>query len=463
MSRSREVDRVETIGRRAEEQQIKVYSKSPQIKAHFTHYSRNLRGQFRQTLGLYKNDDWRVHYRIFLYGTGDDVHSGPDILTSAEVNAGNRFAIKISVKIHDRFEEQSYRLALIKMLLVEQMLEAWMENPNELTNLELKAPDWMIHGFDHNLRHKELGRPSYYYSGFLKSGKLMKVDEIMEPGKARGLNPLSLEVFRASSAVLVGALCDQKDGGESIRGMLQDIAVEPEYDPKSLIRKHFPGFRETGEGIDKWWSLQLATMAQQQSFEYFSPEHTEEMLVEALKVEFPAVEVPSARARKTNPSFMDRLKGKVSDSIAGKNESKPAFSGSISQYRQFLDRGDKANQMIRHRQASLKALNIKAFPLYRNVIGRYTNVCEKLLQRDFAGVDKELADLESLRKGIQSSLEKSRDYLNYYEATRSPKRSDAFDSYLKFKESIKNKPLPPRTDPIATFMDSVESQRTFAR
>lgn len=460
MKRGTEIARNEIVGRRAEERQIKVYSKHPLIKAQFDSYSRELRLQMRQMLDLTRVDEWSVRHEIFLYGTGNDVHSGNDIITSAEINAADQFTLQIKVRIHDRFKEESFRLALIKMFLIEQMLEAFMENPKTFTTKSLEPPDWMIHGFDHNLRHKQLGRPSYFYSGFFKTGQLMKVEELMEPHKARGLNAISLEIFRASSAVLVGALCDQKDGGESVRAMLKDLALRPDYEPDSLIRKHFPGFRETGQGIDKWWALQLATMAQQQSFEYFTAEQTEKHLEDAIAVSFAEVSTPSASAQKANPSLFDKLKGKVGNAKKTGEEDKPAFKGNLEQYRQFLDRKN-ANEVILHRQSSLFALKIKAFPLYHDVIDRYAAICSQLIERDLDKIDAEFAELRKMREQIRKSLQHTKDYLNYYEATRSPKRSDAFDSYLKFKESMTRRALPPRTDSISTYLDRIEAERPF--
>ncbi len=453
ISRSQEVPKSIAVGRRAEESQIKFHSPHPVIKAHFKAYSNDLREQVRRLLGLFKSDDWQVRYEVFLHGTGDNVHSGVDIIPSAELSDANQFTISLHVKIHDRFKEENYRLALIKMLLLEQMLGAFLEDPNSFNTISLNPPDWMVHGFDHNLRHKELGRPSYFYSGFLNSGQLMNVTEIMKPNRAQGLNPLSLEVFRASSAVLVGALCDQKDGGSSLIAMLQDMALKPDSDPQSLLLKHFPAFRETGQGIDKWWALQLATLSQQQSFEYYSASQTEEALAKLLEISFEAV--PSAAVKpvgSTKAGVMDRLKEKMQN-----RPDEAGYQGDIARYREFIGRAG-AKELIVQRQFQIQALKIKAFPLYRDPLDRYAAVCEKLAAGKFENVDKELAELAGIRQRILKSLEQTRDYLNYYEATRSPQRSQAFDSYLKFKESTQSKALPKRTDAISTYLDKMEDQ-----
>lgn len=457
ISRSQEITG-NAIGKRSEERQIRVYSKNPLIKAHFDAYSRELRYQFRNQLGLFRTDDWQVVYKVFVYGSTKEVHAGNDVITEIGLDPGDQFTIRIKVKVHDRFKEESYRLAFIKMLLIEEMLENYIENPESLADVKLYPPDWMVHGFEHNLTHKELGRPSYFYSGFLKNGQLMDVDSIMKPRQALGLNPLSLQLFKASSAILVGALCDQKNGGESVRGMLKDLAMRPDYEPRSLVRKHFPGFRETGQGLDKWWALQLATLSQQQSFEYYSAKDTDTYLEQAIQVFFKAINTPSASAKKANPNLLERFKGKVTEVTRKKGPAdEPKYEGTLEGYRHFLDRKD-ARQVIADRQSSLFMLRVQAFPLYRDVIDRYTVLCDRLMQNQTEGIDKEFAELRKIREQIQQSLAQTRDYLNYYEATRAPRRSEAFDNYMKFMESIKPGSLPKRTDSISTYMDEVEAR-----
>ena len=442
----------ETIGRKAEEGQIKVFSKYPHIKSKFDVYSREIRTQFRNLLGLYDSDEWKIPLKIHLYGTGNDVHSGNDIITKIVQYESNPFALQLQVKVHNRFREETYRLAFVRALILEQMLDGFAENPDAFQAGELVAPDWLVYGFDQILRHRELGKPSYFYSGFAKSGQLLKISEIVKPNQTKGLNPMSLELFRASSSILVAMLCEQKDGGESIRGLLGDLSKEPSTNAEILIRKNFPGLRATGKGIEKWWALQLATLSQKQSFEYFSPEETEEHLVKNLELYFPAGKV-AANPKKSR--FFNRMRKK-----AGKEEmiEVPEYRGTLADFETYLSRPD-AKQVLANRYSSLVGLKLRAFPLYQQVIDRYLVVCESLLANKTRNVKEELAELESMRLKIGDSMAKTRDYLNYYEATRAPKKSDAFDNFLKFKEEMKSgSVLPKRSDAISEFIDEFERQ-----
>ncbi|MEM7601846.1 MAG: hypothetical protein AAF357_10580, partial [Verrucomicrobiota bacterium] len=74
------------------------------------------------------------------------------------------------------------------------------------------------------------------------------------------------------------------------------------------------------------------------------------------------------------------------------------------------------------------------------------------------GVATELVSLTQLRATIGDTLEKSEDYLNYFEATQSPERSDVFDDYMRMRKELERRGNPRREDRITTFMDALEQE-----
>lgn len=461
--RSQEVTgngRQAAVGRKAEESQITViHTNDPVYRTKINSYVRGIRSSLRHRLGLFDNDEWRIKLRIEMLGSTQDVHSGNDIKMVGEFDEANQMRLRMYVKLHDRFKEKKFRTAFIRMLLVEQMLEVYLDNPNLFQEGEVRPPDWMVHGFDYHLRHRELGKPSYFFSGYLKNNQLMPVGEILKPNRAEGLTPVSLELFRASSAILVEALCDQKHGSESMRGLLADFVVKSESPADNLIRKNFPGFRETGQGLDKWWALQLAILAQQQSFEYFTADATDRYLGQAIEVKLKAK--PTAEAKRISSKAGAQLFGKIkasSNAFRNKKEFSEDFDGSIHDYRQFLNH-PQTKSVIKHRMRSLATLRVNCFPVYRPLIDQYMGICQKILSGKTEGIDRQLQAMKQRRATIKQTLAQTKDYLNYYEATRLPKRSKAFDSYLEFKKQMQENPLPKRDDPISRAMD--ESDRYF--
>ncbi len=439
------------IGRKAEEGQIKVHSRQPLIRSRFDLFSRGIRTEFRRLMGLYDSDDWRIPIEVYVYGTGRDLHSGPDIIEEGFLNAANRFVLRLKVKVHDEFDESDYRLALVRILILEQMLEVYAERPTTFDSRELDPPDWLVHGFDQRIIHREMGRPSDWYAGFLRSGQMLPVEELVEPDRAAGLTPMSLEVFRASASVLVGALCEQRNSGESLRGLLGDIALAPDARAETLIRKHFPALRETDRGIEKWWALELASLARRQTFEFYSATETRRRLEECLSFSFPEIEVSRDEVRK--PTLIERVKRRGEE---GGRITWPAFEGSLADYPSFLDRPDCA-EALRKSYRELCVLRVGSLPLFRQVISGYLAVIEDLVKGDTGDVGQRLAELQRLRQGIERSLEATRDYLNHYEAARAPRRSEAFDGYFEFRRHVEGgRLLPPRSDAISEYMDRVE-------
>ncbi len=456
----------EVIGRSATEAQLYVWAEHLPLKMRFAVYIRTLQTDFRHALGLYDSDDWEVKLKVHLHGDGRAVHSGDDVMIGGEAHADQRFSLQMDVKIHDRFEMSDFRAQILRLLLIEQMLQAYLEQPENFKTSKFEPPAWLIHGFDQYLHHRRLGKPSYFYDGFIESNQLLKVDEILQLENVDQLTPTSLALFRASSAVLVGALCEQRDGGASLRALLQELAIAPDSNCSVLFRKHFPALRETGGGIEKWWALQLASVSQQQSFEYLSPEETEKMIDQAMTVRFSAQESRSAednepelpQSHKAGRQLLDRFKAKRQERKQNRIPEREAvdFQGHVSEYRKYTGLPNWQKK-VQGCATNASLLEIKAFPLYRKLLRRYSAVCNKIAAGDLATVDAELAQLHQRRQQISASLSSTRDYLNHFEATRSPKLSDAFDSYFRFIETPSVNPSQPG-DAIHRAMDRVEKQ-----
>src|SRR5690606_22677722 len=133
------------------------------------------------------------------------------------------------------------------------------------------------------------GSPSAFYRGFLTSGQMLKPDEIVAVENAAALNAVDQTIFRASASAMVEALIDQPDGSAAMRGLFADLGRPGRASIDVLLRQHFPAVRELGEGLDKWWALEVASLGQRQSFEFLGREETERLLTEALTLRFQGV------------------------------------------------------------------------------------------------------------------------------------------------------------------------------
>ena len=122
-----------------------------------------------------------------------------------------------------------------------------------------------------------------------------------------------------------------------------------------------------------------------------------------------------------------------------------------------MDRDGAAEKLDRC-YIQLQALKRTGFPLYRPVIDRYCVVIQKVANNKIEGVEAELADLQELRGKIRNTMVQTSDYLNFFEATRAPERSKAFDEYLKMRRKLEEKPPPRRNDRITRYLDYFEPE-----
>jgi len=451
------VDDVRPAAEWGESYQIRAFGQNPRARVMFSTFANDIRESFRNSVyrirpnGPIVRGGWTIPIAIELWGDPRDIHIGDDVISSMELRADNRVVAKISVRMHDEFSERPFRLAVIRALLVDLMLVPYGKDPSVLEGRDLVVPEWLVHGFDLYIEHREGGRPSAYFEGLLKSGQLLKPEDLFDVRDPDSLDPVNYTVFRSSAGAMVAALLDQPEGDQALRTLLGDLPGTGQRAMAPLLRQHFPAFRELDEGMDKWWALQIASFGQQQSFEFMGWDETEHWLNEALRIRWEPQETTAPQEQKKG--FLSRFKKKSEE----QPQADPGWEGSLEQYAEFLKR-DGAVEKLDRCYIQLQALKRTGFPLYRPVIDRYCLVIERLANKKTDGIDAELADLQELRAKIRNTLVQTSDYLNFFEATRAPERSKAFDEYSKMRRELEEKPLPRRNDRITRYLDYLEPE-----
>ncbi|MEM6278639.1 MAG: hypothetical protein AAF733_04115 [Verrucomicrobiota bacterium] len=457
-ARSSVIDR-STASLMGEMKQVTVSGGTPKARVIFRSYVQNLRTDFRwsifriyQSDQLVKNrDEWEIPIRVELWGDVDDVYRGDDARMSVELRADDRFHIRLAARLHDRFEEEEFRLETVRALLTEQMLTPFVVDPYVLEKETLIVPEWLVHGFDEMILHRNTGQQSVFYEGVLRSGLLLSPEQLFAEEDPDALDPISYGAFRVSAASMVKALLDQEEGDVGMREFLGDLVLSSRGGEFPLLKKHFPAFREMDQGLEKWWTLQVATMGQQQRFEFLDRHETEQWLTEALTFRFDGTERATESAGKKKRFFERILKPKEEPVAEG------SFIGPIEKFPEFLNRRGVEEKLTKAFN-EIQHLKTFGFPLYRPLLGRYDVIIEKLAQGDANGVATELAELGELRETISKTLEQSEDFLNHFEATQSPQRSDFFDDYLRLRREFERRGSPERNDRITRYLDALEPE-----
>ena len=455
-----------------EDYQARVRGGDPLTRMKFQVFTDELREDFRSLLFRVRVDKaeidelrvevpgdrgvWAIPIEVSLWGDVRDVYKGSAVRSVVEIGPDQRFLIKLEVKLHDRFEESEYRLGLLRALLIEQILAPHVGNPPSFGLEAVSAPEWLVHGFDQLIRHRRGGSPSSYYRGFLASGQILKPTELFAMTAVESLDPVRHAIFRASSSAMVEALLDQPSGDVGLRGFLGELGQSGSLPVEAILRQQFPAFREMDQGLEKWWALELASLGQQQSFEYLDREETERLLTEALTVRFE--EVPVARPvseeeQVSKRRLLDLFKANATK-VEGA-ETPSSFVGPIDQFEQFLE-NPTAKKQLGAAYDRLQVLKRIGFPLYRPVFVAYERSIEKLVRGNTKDLGAEFASIAELRKKIHETLLRTEDYLNHFEATRAPRRSGVFDDYMKIRRDLDERPSPRRNDPISRHLDALE-------
>ena len=87
------------------------------------------------------------------------------------------------------------------------------------------------------------------------------------------------------STGLVYSLHRQRAGRHSMRELIVNLG-RLDMEPRQILSRYFPGFRESKDAIDKWWALEMALLAQGSAFEYYNADETEMRLAELLEITF---------------------------------------------------------------------------------------------------------------------------------------------------------------------------------
>ena len=267
------------------------------------------------------------------------------------------------------------------------------------------------------------------------------------------LDPIALRIFRASASALVDALLDQSGGDISFRNLLGDLVAGPDRVEASM-RQHFPGFRETDQGLEKWWALQLATLSSQQALEFLPPAETVAEIQRALAIRLNASSPADEASAKPKEGWLGGLFQKKPTAAP------TAFTGSIAEYSDFLSH-PKAKEALVGCFNEIQRLKRTGFPLFRPVLTEYEVIIAQLGRGETRGIDEALIRAATMQTRISETLAQARDVMNHYEATRAPERSDAFDDYRKVREAWDRRGQPQRKDRISEVLDAVEAGRSF--
>lgn len=211
----------------------------------------------------------------------------PDLGITTQVSALTHGGFHLQMNVPERsgLRPADFRKELIRLLLSERILRSHKEVPDERSsNL---VPPWVHTGVIKALDYRLRGRPSAEFAAIFKSGKVYGIEEILD-AEATGLDGLSRTIYETSCCALVLAVLDQPDGPLRFSRFLAALAQE-EKPQRELLKQWFPALAESDASLNKWWSLQLASLAAPSMAETLDPTQTAELLDRALTFLVPSI------------------------------------------------------------------------------------------------------------------------------------------------------------------------------
>ncbi len=425
--------------------QVRVIADDSETRTAFANFADSQLNQFR-ALMKERDDAWSFPIELRVSGNANDVVEGATaaIPRQIELLPDGRINLQLYVRLHNRYDQAEVNRRFLQLLLYEMMTRQFAGQPNAFDEINLQVPYWLIRGLDELIQHRAAGRPSTLFAGIINSREVLPIDQILSRRENETLDPVSDAVFGASAAALVQALLDLEDGADSLRAYLASLPNRrkegTDVDPQAELRGHFPGLRGSADALEKWWSIQIASMGELQAFEFYPPDKTEILLDQALAIDLPAEKVEKGNGiRKFLPHTKPR----------------EAFQGRVHDFEKFLDH-DQAKAALEQSRLALKTLGLRAFPTYRGIVLRYELAVIDLINGKERGVAGQLEKLDQERAGVGKAMERVYDYMNYFEATQAEGGSEAYEHYRAMKEKLDQQHRPPRKDRISRYLDKLE-------
>lgn len=259
--------------------QFKVYGKDLQTRSPFSARCDEVADALRRLLR--DNDPWVLPVVVSIKSPPEVKFSGPAVSTTISQITNGGFHLQVTVQLRPDLRPAAIDAELTRILIAERILR----NKTAITtSRSMVLPEWLLTGITQAMTFRDRARPSAVFAAIFKSGKIYGIEEILDvaPGQ---LDALSRTIYETSCCALVMALLDQIEGPAGMKQFLSLLAVDSR-DDRDLLNQCFPGLALSSSSLNKWWSLQMASLATPSVFETLGPTATRKALAEALMIHY---------------------------------------------------------------------------------------------------------------------------------------------------------------------------------
>lgn len=278
--------------------QFKVYGKDLQTRSPFSSRCDEVADKLKKLL---RDDEGWVLPVVVSLKSGAEVRlSGPAVSTNISQIADGGFHLQVNVQLRPDLRTADLDAELTRILIAERILR----NKREIsTKRSMVLPEWLLTGVSQAMTFRDRSKPSALFAAIFRSGKIYGIDEILDAAPGQ-LDSLSRTIYETSCCALVLALLDQNEGPLRLRKFLSLLAVDSR-DDRQLLNFCFPSLALSASSLNKWWSLQMASLSTPSVFETLGPTETRQALREALMIRY-----------ETTPDAMPKTTAVITDADA---------------------------------------------------------------------------------------------------------------------------------------------------
>ncbi len=401
--------------------QFVVYSPDPAVRSRVAGFADDLRSDIYGVLGM---DAPKGNSNIVISLKPASTAAPDRRPLNFEVSEieGGTFKIEIDLLIGENPAELDLPKQIVRAVLIEY---AYHQKPTAIRAgvAFAEPPWWLVEGMIQVLRKKESGPDADLFKRIIDVNKLPSLAKFLAPRPPMSAGATVESIDKACAMCFVQLLIDQSSGRADLARYIQHLPDARTDEVPALLRD-FPSLVNE-QNMEKWWTLNLARFSAADRYQGLSPEETDAQLAQLLQFEIPT----------------------------GKGNDKKTFG--IADFDEYLKLpASKAALEASH--SGLVALSSQASALYRTVIADYDQALALISHGKTHGVKDRITRANRYRETVLRRNSEIADYLNWYEATQSTTRSDAFDEYLKAANDLAT-PLK-RDDPISQYLDEIEGE-----
>ncbi len=442
--------------------QFVVYGKPWHVRGHFCVLAEEVKTEF---LRLLRRRDTRGYpITIVLEPTVGGVASKRPVRSRVS-RVEDTFRFHIFVELGDELTMDQVREELIHVLLFEKIVRSADFVKGKRSTLNI--PEWLRIGMAGAIKfRKEISKRDSLFASIFESGRMLKIDQILK-GRPVDATSVTRALYDASACGLVLTLLDQHNGPERVEALMRDLLVIDGTD-FALLKKHFPDLEDSNNSLEKWWALQVATLAEPTVLDVLNVPETEAALQRALLVSV-IEDVPAGddgkkkkKDRKRFFNFGKKKDGEEEPRIGAAEGAAEAggqwfVTYDLTEFEHFV-KHKQIKRMIENCEMKLMQLSYRAFPLYRPLIKEYQDIIQKLAKGRKRGIADRLTELADLRVEMLKTAQDAEDYLHWWEATQTSHESGAFEEYQKLVKELRQRKKKQRDDALSKYLDGLAKE-----